>query len=150
MLANIKPYIGSWTIKWISGANPQVQPNWTLLIGTGSANGDTAPELSDDYDVIVGFAVLDDSGVCRLSSSSDANQPLPMLFSNGTLRTVGTSEHLPVRIYLSMALAELPDGGNYPSIYGSTVSGDPDQVGVWGADANPPMQPPPNVSTATS
>jgi hypothetical protein len=142
MVDNVNPFIGRWFINWISGQSP-IQQNWSLWIGTGSRYGDTPPALDADFNVIVGFALIDENGVCQLSSSSSGNQPLPLLFGNGTLRTVGTSEHLPVRIFLSMAVSELIGGGTYLCIYGSTVGGDPDQVGVWGADANPAMVPAP-------
>jgi hypothetical protein len=143
MVTNVKPFIGTWYINWISGQPHGIQQNWSLWIGTGSPNGDTPPALDADCNVIVGFALLDENGVCQISSSDPGNQPMPLLFSNGTLRTLGASDHLPVQIFISMAVAEVIGGASYPSLYGSTVGGDPDQVGVWGADANPAAQPTP-------
>lgn len=142
MVANVYPFIGRWFINWISGQSP-IQQDWSLWIGTGSQFGDTPPALDADCNVVVGFALFDENGACQLSSSDSGNQPLPLLFSNGTLRTVGASDHLPARIFISMAVSELVGGGTYSCLYGSTVGGDPDQVGVWGADANPAMVPTP-------
>ncbi len=142
MVNSVKPFVGAWTINWVSGRSP-VQQQWQLLIGTGSTHGDFAPTLSPDYDVTVGFALLDGEGNPVLATGGQDQQLLPMMFTNGTLRCAGVHDDKPVRVYVSVADAQLADGTVAFSLYGTTTIGDPDQVGVWGADGNPASQPPP-------
>jgi len=145
MVTNINPFVGSWYVNWASGGEDHVlQPEYQLLIGTGE-QGATKPMLTDDYDVCVGFAVLDDKGKKVFGTGDSENDPLLLLFTNGTLRGVGFYQGQTVRVYISMAEAQLPDDQLSYALYGSTYSGDPDQVGVWGADGNPPAIPPKKI-----
>jgi hypothetical protein len=137
----VAPFIGKWYVQWVSGEAPFVQTNCTMLIGTGAADGAPAPQLSEDYEVCVGFSLLDPNGNPILSSASSDQEPLLLVFSRGTLRGFGFYQLRPLRIYISLAEAQMLDGSTYLSLYASTTIGDPDQVGVWGADGNPPPAP---------
>ncbi|HSK80955.1 MAG TPA: hypothetical protein VLQ45_31170 [Thermoanaerobaculia bacterium] len=140
MNVNVGDFVGSWTVQWVSGRNPFLQYAWTVLIGTGT-NGDTPPFLSAEYAVCVGFTVMDGSARVQLSSTpnpgDDPHQPLALLFDGNTLRWSGYYEQQPLHVYISLSTAQTT-GDSYTSLYGSTTWGDPDQVGVWGADARPP------------
>jgi hypothetical protein len=137
---NISSFMGVWTINFATG--PLTQPGKALEnlgsieIGTGD-NGASAPFLCDtDYVVKIGFALLDTSGVVIFSSESG-----PLLSLAGEqLRWHGPYEHRELNI--NIALAEIYrddeiDHGFYPYVFGCTVYGDPDQVGVWGGSGMP-------------
>jgi hypothetical protein len=142
MANSIAFFVGTWYVKWATGArvesgqDPLIAKGYTLYIGTG-ANGDFAPQLTDDYNIVVGFTLLDAEGGVVLSSSDQGHQPVQLLFTNGALRWTGWWEAQPVRIYISLGETVAPNGVTTYSIYASTTYGDPEQVGVWGADGNP-------------
>ncbi len=155
MVDNVGAFLGTWYIG-MTAHPPTASPTgdaetaadkyllkagYQLVIGTGENNA-TPPFLTDGYKTCVGFAVLDEQGNPVLTSGDGKNDPLLFLFTNGALRYVGYYNRLPLRIYISMAEAVMPTVGTiYPAIYGTTSSGDPDQVGVWGAEGNPPPSP---------
>jgi hypothetical protein len=140
MVENVGVFIGAWTIGQISNPNSFFQSGWQLCIGTGQ-HGDRPPFLTAGYDVCVGFAVLNQLGGIVLATGEAENDPLLLLFTNGALRYAGYYKQSPLRIYISMVEVLKPTLGLiYPAIYGSSVVGDPDQVGVWGAEGNPPPQ----------
>ncbi|HTQ79436.1 MAG TPA: hypothetical protein VMM92_05530, partial [Thermoanaerobaculia bacterium] len=139
-LDTIKPFLGTWYIKWVTGEAPRVQANWQLLIGTGK-RGALKPRLDDECYVCVGFAILDEKGKKVLSSEDGDRAPLLLLFNHGTLRGFGFVDGRAVRVYISMSEAYLVDGSVVPNLYATTLWGDPDQVGVWGADGTPPPEP---------
>ena len=140
MNVNVGDFVGSWTIQWVSGRDPFLQYAWKLLIGT-ETDGDTVPRLSPEYSVLVGFTVLDSNGRVQISTTPnpgvDPQQPLEFVFDGHSLRWSGYYEQQPLHIYISLSRVETL-GDSYTSLYGSTTWGDPDQVGVWGADARPP------------
>jgi hypothetical protein len=140
MLANVKPFIGTWTIHSVTGKDPYLKENWQLLIGTNT-QGDALPALDENYDVYVGFTVLDEKGCVILSSAQSNEPPLPLLFVDGMLRGAGPRGGRPFRVYISMAEVHTTLGTTFPALYGSSLAGDPDQVGVWGANGNPPPPP---------
>jgi hypothetical protein len=140
MVTSVKPFVGQWPITWVAG-NSGVTDQWQLFIGTGQY-GDFPPVLDDEYMVTVGFALLDETGTVQLGTDQGPNPPLPLLFTHGTLRGVGVSAGRPARVYISVADARMAGGSQSFSLYGSSFLGDPDQVGVWGADGNPASQPP--------
>ncbi|HEV7508354.1 MAG TPA: hypothetical protein VGS07_25960 [Thermoanaerobaculia bacterium] len=132
---NISSFMGTWPINFTTG--PLSQPGKALEnlgsieIGTGD-NGATAPFLCDtDYELKIGFALLDTSGTVIFSSDSG-----PLLSLVGEqLRWHGPYEGRELNI--NIALAEVfrdhdIDRGFYSYLFGCTVYGDPDQVGVWG------------------
>lgn len=142
MVQSVKPFVGRWHVGMIGNPAGFLQPGYQLLIGTGK-HGAKEPALNDDFEVVVGCAVLDSKGEPALAGEG-SDQALEMLFANGTLRYAGYYKDAPIRLYISMAEAISPDGvTTYPAIYGTTTSGDPDQVGVWGAEGNPPPSPEP-------
>jgi hypothetical protein len=141
MVTNVKPFVGQWPITWVAG-NSGVTDQWQLFIGTNSQYGDFPPTLTSDFQVSVGFALLDENGTVQLGTGQGPNPPLPLLFTQGTLRGVGEYQGRPVRVYISVADARMAGGSESFSLYGSSFLGDPDQVGVWGADGNPASQPP--------
>lgn len=137
---NISSFMGIWPINFATG--PLTLPGnalenlHTIEIGTGT-NGASAPFLSDsDYDVKIGFALIDTSGGVIFSSDSG-----PLLSLVGEqLRWHGPYEHKELNI--NIALAEVYrdhdiDRGFYSYVFGCTVYGDPDQVGVWGGSGTP-------------
>jgi hypothetical protein len=137
---NIDSFMGIWPINFATG--PLTQPGKALQdvgsieIGTGD-NGASAPFLSDmDYEVKVGFALLDTSGGVIFTSDSG-----PLLSLVGEqLRWHGLYEDQELNI--NIALAEVfrkdsEDRGGHPYLFGCTVYGDPDQVGVWGGSGTP-------------
>jgi hypothetical protein len=134
----IAPFIGTWTVGWVSGEVPFMQANCSMLIGTGDSDAAPPPFLSPGYEVCVGFALLDAAGNPILTSADGDQEPIVLVLSHGTLLGAGFYKKRPLRIYISIAEATLINGGTYYSLYASTAIGDPDQVGVWGADGNPP------------
>ncbi len=143
---NIKSFLGVWPINFATG--PLTQPGKSLQdvgsieIGTDH-HGASLPILSDtDYVVKVGFALLDIRGDVIFSSASG-----PLLSLVGEqLRWHGPyqePEGLCKELNINIALAEVyrdkdPEGsGTYYYLFGSTVYGDPDQVGVWGGSGTP-------------
>lgn len=135
MSVNIGDFVGTWTVEWIDGRRNWMSAGWQILIGTGSSQyGDKEPYLTPEYVAAVGFAVLDGDGQVKLSTGNPpGNQPLALIFDGGQLRWAGSYEQEPLRIYISLSKVELLDGETVNlSLYGSTVWGDPDQVGVWG------------------
>jgi hypothetical protein len=141
-MASVGDFIGSWTIKWVTGEQPFLQANWTILIGTGT-NGANLPSFTGEWAVCVGFAVLDADGDVELSTTPQngdeptPHQPLLLLFDGSSLRWEGYYKQKPLNIYISLSTTQTT-GTPYVSLYGSTTLGDPDQVGVWGTDARPP------------
>jgi len=136
---NIGLFKGVWSINFATG--PLTQPGNTLEnlgsieIGTGN-NGASAPFLSDtDYEVKTGFALLDTSGGVILSSDSG-----PLLSLVGEqLRWHGLYEGQELNINIALAMIfrkDEEDRGGHPYVFGCTVYGDPDQVGVWGGSGS--------------
>lgn len=140
MTLNVGDFVGSWTVQWVSGRKPFLNSGWTLLIGTDT-EGDSPPFLSAECSVCVGFTVLAGDGAVELSTTpqngADPHQPLALLFDGSNLRWTGYYEQQPLSVYISLSTTQTT-GDPYRSLYGSTTWGDPDQVGVWGADARPP------------
>ncbi|HSF38344.1 MAG TPA: hypothetical protein VLT87_01045 [Thermoanaerobaculia bacterium] len=141
MSVNVGDFIGSWNVQWVSGRQPFLQEGWTIFIGTDT-RGDHPPSLTGEYAVVVGFTVLNGQDQVELSTTPSngeepPHQPLELLLDGDTLRWAGYYEQQPLHIYISLSVAQTT-GDPYLSLYGSTTWGDPDQVGVWGADARPP------------
>jgi hypothetical protein len=137
----IANFIGVWYVKWVAGSQsegeaPYIAPGYTMYIGTGT-HGDTPAQLTDTYETVVGFSLLDGDGTVVIPNEEE-HQPSSFVFVNGTLRWNGFWLLQPVRIYISLGETVSPSGVRTYSIYASTTYGDPDQVGVWGADGNPP------------
>ena len=63
---------------------------------------------------------------------------LELMFVDGTLRWAGYYNGRPLRIYISACEAHMVGSQSTVALYGSTVLGDPDQVGVWGGSDRPP------------
>jgi hypothetical protein len=140
----LKDFLHEWYVKFVDGEEPWLQPGWRLLIGTGE-QGATAPWFSEDFETCVGFTILDGQGQVKLSTSQqqEYQEPIYLLYVSGHLRWAGFAKDdqgnpTPLRIYISLSRAEMLSGDHYDSLYGSSTWGDPDQVGVWGADGRPP------------
>lgn len=152
MSVSVADFVGSWGIGFVDNQHGEVVKNSVLLIGTGSGWGDRPPELTDEYEVCVGFALLApdaDGSYYALELSTEANeaeenhQPLLLRLSGSQLRWKGYYKQKPLYIYISTAETWIPGSERYLHLYGSTTYGDPDQVGVWGASSTPPPPPPP-------
>ena len=138
----VSAFLGTWSVRWISGQRPWMSEGWTISIGTGE-DGDSKPFLDGDYQICIGFTVRNTQGQVELSTSDqpDHEQPLVLLYDEGRLRWSGFynanngTVAEPLRIYLSLAQTQGPNGPTYACLYGTTAWGDPDQVGVIGADA---------------
>jgi hypothetical protein len=138
---NVGSFIGHWPVNFTTG--PLSQPGEKLAnlnaieIGTGH-NGARCPHLSQDYEVKVGFALLNSSGEVIFASGDDLESLLTL--DDHQLRWHGLYEGQELNI--NIALAEIfrqdeDDRGLHPYLFGCTVYGDPDQVGVWGASGAP-------------
>jgi hypothetical protein len=151
MSVSIGDFIGTWKVNWVDGENPWFQPGWILMIGTGSGYGDEPPSFTGDWQVRVGFAVLDltqSSTPIQLSTDQDQedrHQPLELLLYGDQLRWKGYYETKPLYIYISLSETWTPGGDRYLTLYGSTTYGDPEQVAVWGGSGAPPPPPPPET-----
>ena len=150
MAVTVSDFVGSWSLGFVDSSHDKVQKDWILLIGTDSAWGDVRPLLTEKYEVCVGFALLAPNasgGYDTLELSTGENrldggpQALRLFFTGDQLRWKGYYERQPLYIYVSAAQTEQPGGGSV-HLYGCTVYGDPDQVGVWGASTTPPPPPP--------
>jgi hypothetical protein len=140
MIANIKNFCGVWKLTQVAGTVGFWAPGYLLEIGTGRG-GATAPYLSPEGDVCAGFAVLEltPGGFVEVLSSADGqNQLLEFVLVDGVLRWIGSYTDQPLSLYISLCERQTLRGKRYLYLYGSTVFGDPEQVGVWGAEANPP------------
>ena len=151
---NIGNFVGSWRIQWRDGVEGHgMEKDWTLMIGTDSEHGDTPPDLTAEYAVCVGFAILDENGVVKLSTvppDEETGQPQALLLrlTGEQLRWKGYYEGQPLYIYISAAEVWTPGGASYVHLYGSTIHGDPEQVAVWGGSGTPPATPPPQTPEA--
>lgn len=138
MVAKIADFIGEYNVTTMSEGSV-LQPGMTLHIGNGMY-GATPPVLTDGYYITVGFAIVQPDGTQVLTSGDGSPNavPLVMVYDEGTLWWKGFDDsEKPLRIYLSLAQGETIGGLPYKAVYGTTLSGDPEQVGVWGADGNP-------------
>jgi hypothetical protein len=149
MSVSIGDFRGSWKITGATGPGSVLgEGEGYLLIGTGSRWGDSLPGFTESYQVIVGFALVNDGQVVELSdvplSSGEHGgpQPLAFLFQDGCLRWSGYFGQSPLRIFVSAAEFTKADHSRYVAIYGTTIQGDPEQVGVWGGSGSPPPGPP--------
>jgi hypothetical protein len=152
MSVSVADFVGSWNIGFIDNQHGEVVKDSILLIGTGSGWGDRPPKLTDEYEICVGFALLapsEDGGYYALELSTVENrlekrpQPLWLLLSGTQLRWEGYYDRQPLYIYVSVAETKTQGGARSIHLYGCTIAGDPDQVGVWGASSTPPPPPPP-------
>ena len=111
------------------------------MLGTGE-EGATVPDLTPEFEVVVGFAILspnsDGTWTPVFSSEEQQQQPLQLMFAGDTLRWAGYYNGRPLRIYISACEANVAGSQSTVALYGSTVLGDPDQVGVWGTSDRPP------------
>lgn len=140
MVAKIGDFVGEYTITQVGAAEPVLRGGMRLLIGTDEAIA-PPPTLTDGYFLVVGFALLDEEGAPVLSTADTRQQPLVLLYEEGALRWAGYYGGKPLRIFISLCQTEGPGGMPYKALYGTTLLGDPDQVGVWGADGNAPSGP---------
>jgi hypothetical protein len=150
MSVSIGDFMGAWKVDWVSGAEPWFQQGWTLLIGTGSAYGDTPPSFTGEWQVCVGFSVLDPAQSDPVQLSTELDQPdrhqaLFLLLYGDQLRWKGYYGGKPLYIYISISETWTPGGNRYLTLYGSTTYGDPEQVAVWGGSGTPPPPPPPEI-----
>lgn len=144
-MASIGDFVGTYTIRNVATEDPDplLQVNGQLSIGTGFQNA-TTPSLTDGYFVVAGFSILDPGGKVLLSSQDEKGTPLQLALVDSNLRWAGYYQGRPLRIYISRYEITSLGGVVTRGIYGTNVWGDPDQVGVWGADdtaAPPPPSP---------
>jgi hypothetical protein len=141
MTDNVKNFCGLWWLTQVASSASLWEQGYQLAIGTGQS-GATAPYLSAESDVCVGFAIRQPTGAGAfttvLSSADGQNQELSLVLVDGVLRWSGSYQGEPLSIYVSLCERNTIRGEHYLFLYGSTVYGDPEQVGVWGAEANPP------------
>jgi hypothetical protein len=141
MTDNIKNFCGLWWITQVASGSGLLAPGYQLAIGTGES-GATPPFLTPEGDVCAGFAIRQPTGegsfATVLSSDDGQNQELALMLVDGVLRWSGSYDGKPLAIYVSLCERTTVRGETYLFLYGSTVSGDPEQVGVWGAEGNPP------------
>lgn len=138
---NVKDFTGTWYVWWVDGQESFLQKGWKIVLGTNE-DGAKIPFLSPEFQVLMGFSILspgsDGTWTPVFSTQDQQQQPLELLFADGSLRWAGYHNGKPLRIYISACEANTAVGDSVISLYGSTVLGDPDQVGVWGANDRPP------------
>jgi hypothetical protein len=132
---NIKLFVGTWNITATTG--PLSQPGEplasrsSLVIGTDTY-GASSPSFSEQGEVQVGFALLSSTDEVLLPKNGE---PLYLKLEGNQLRWHGPYEDQELNI--NIALAEVFRKGETEPVssylFGSTVYGDPDQVGIWGA-----------------
>jgi hypothetical protein len=148
MSASVGDFRGSWIITGATGPGNPLADGGYILIGTGSGWGDCLPAFTESYQVTVGFALVQDGQLVELSDSPlsskehTGQQPLAFLFQEGILRWSGYYNQIPLRIFVSAANFTKADGTRYVALYGTTIQGDPEQVGIWGGSGSPPPDPP--------
>ena len=143
MSVSIADFRGSWQITGATGPGSPLEDGGYILIGTGSGWGDSVPVLTPEgYQTVVGFAVVKDDKAVMATEGHEGPQPLLLLFQDGCLRWSGFYNQVPLRIFVSAADFTKADGARYVAIYGTTIQGDPEQVGVWGGSGSPPPDPP--------
>jgi hypothetical protein len=149
MSVSIGDFRGSWRITGATGPGNVLEGGGYILIGTGSDWGDSVPSLTPEgFQTVVGFALVQDgkpillSDIPMASEGHQGEQPLLFLFQDGYLRWSGFYNQVPLRIFVSAADFSKADGSRYVAIYGTTIQGDPEQVGVWGGSGSPPPPPP--------
>jgi hypothetical protein len=120
-------FVGSWKIQWVSGNGP-FKTGWYLELDE---------PIPQDDQILVGFTVFDVDGHVQ-HLETEAQGPLLLQYTGETLRWTGQFAGQPLYIFVSLAEVD-----STKSIYGATVYGDPDQVGVWGGGAGTPPDPPP-------
>ena len=156
-------FVNSWGIKWRDGVEGHgIQQGWTLLIGTGSDYGDSEPFFSPspDYEVRVGFSMINQDGAVELSTEPPGprvprapgyrqpGQDMSLfligeqLCWRGELGVEIGGELLirPFEVYISVA-PTLAGGEKTVKLYGSSTWGDPEQMAVWGGSGTPPPSP---------
>jgi hypothetical protein len=137
---NIGSFIGNWPITFTTGplskSGEALECLHSIEIGTGHKGASHPFLCTSDYEVKVGFALLDWSGHVIFSSDSG-----PLLSLVGEqLRWHGPYGEPPRELNINIALAVVSrqhglESGLHHYLFGSTVYGDPDQVGVWGGSA---------------
>ena len=149
MSVSIGDFRGSWKITGATGPGNVLEDGGYILIGTGSGWGDSVPVLTPEgFQTVVGFALVQNgkpvmlSDIPMASEGHQGQQPLLFLFQDGYLRWSGFYNQQPLRIFVSAADFTKADGVRYVAIYGTTIQGDPEQVGVWGGSGSPPPDPP--------
>lgn len=137
MIAKIADFIGEYGVT-TSSEGSVLQPGMTIHIGDDQF-GAKAPVLTDGFFITVGFAILDQDGTPVLATGDGSPDAVPLLlvYDEGTLQWKGFREGVVLRIYLALAQGATLGGLPFKALYGTTLSGDPEQVGVWGADGNP-------------
>ncbi|HEX4961268.1 MAG TPA: hypothetical protein VF173_10555 [Thermoanaerobaculia bacterium] len=145
MSVSMGDFVGTWKVNFVTGPLAQTGEPLAGLsyvqIGTGT-NGATAPSLDAGWQVVAGFALLDAAGGVLFSTSDVKHQSGLMMLSGDQLRWKGYYTNLPLYIYISIAELWTPNDERTVQVYGCTVYGDPDQVGVWGGTGSPPPNPP--------
>lgn len=140
MLAQIGDFVGQYTLTWAEGVDGLLQANQQLFIGTGT-HGDPEPTLTENYSVVVGVTFWDAVAERRvLEPNSD--DPFLFLYDAGQLlRLQLVKTDTPFRMQISLSKVQSVSGMMSKYAYGIALIGDPEEVGVWGANGNPPGSP---------
>ena len=144
MSISVKDFTGTWYVWWGDGERSVLQKGWKIVLGENE-EGAKEPFLSPDYQVLMGFSILAPTATEQgvewtpvFSTADQQQQPLVLMYADGCLRWDGYYQGEALRIYISASEADQVGEQRSISLYGSTVFGDPDQVGVWGASDRPP------------
>ena len=124
----VESFVGWWKIQLVSGNGP-FKTGWYLKLD--------AP-ITLNEETYVPFTIFDAFGNPQ-DVEAEAEGPLQLTFNGETLTWCGTAEGQPLNVFVSLAEVEPKS-----FIYGATVFGDPEQVGVWGGGATT-APPPPGV-----
>lgn len=149
-MANIGDFVGAYTIRNVVTANesPLLEVGGKFFIGTGNPElGDEAPFLTDGGFVVTGFAILAEDHQQVLATKDEEGEPLLLALNESNLRWAGWYKGQPLRIYVSTYEINSLGGVRTRGLYGAIVYGDPEQVGVWGADDTPTPPPTPKKTS---
>lgn len=120
-MTTLNDFFGKYTVKT---ANLTVPVGWSY----DGPSVEIGQELSIDDDG-QGGAVLNTNGNSYPFSWSPQDLALQRVYQVTATAPVPGEELLPVITQISLV-----SDGTYKAIYAATVAGDPQQVGVWGAD----------------
>lgn len=137
MARALEDFVGTFTIRQGEGSELRdgkilIRKDYLLCIGTGQY-GDP---VSDG--IRVGISIVDPETRQRVLPQEDSPPTFAYLVDgtlNGSSYWLGDKELPALLAYqVSLMMATLPDGGAYRAPTLRITIGDPENVGVWGAD----------------
>lgn len=127
MIRTLNEFVGEYTVRHAAGQGI-ITAGDRLFIGTGLHEDPKSDGMK------VGVTILDAAGIQKLPLPT--RPPALFFFVDGTLNHSGYLEDptQPLNLQISLYTYITDGGGLYRAAYGITSYGDPENVGVWGAD----------------